>query len=168
MSVFKSCTWCHATQPLDDFYRKIGVADGRQSHCKACEKARDRTADKKVYHKKNRPARLAYLAEWRAKNPDKARACGRTYALASKYGITPDDYEAMVKAQDGRCATCRRLPQGHWKRLCVDHCHETLVIRGLLCSACNVALGALEDDTEVLAAAIAYLRKHEKNQERVG
>lgn len=39
----------------------------------------------------------------------------------------------------------------------VDHDHATDLIRGILCSRCNQALGLLDDDPERFAAAIAYL-----------
>lgn len=48
---------------------------------------------------------------------------------------TVDQYAAMMKAQDGRCAICRDAKN---YALRVDHCHETGVVRGLLCSRCNV------------------------------
>jgi hypothetical protein len=42
--------------------------------------------------------------------------------------------------------------------LAIDHDHVTGDIRGLLCHACNVALGLLNDDPELLEAAAGYLR----------
>jgi DNA-directed RNA polymerase subunit RPC12/RpoP len=73
--------------------------------------------------------------------------------LWSRYGIRLEQYEAMVVAQDGRCAICgSALEQLH-----VDHDHETGEIRGLLCSNCNVAISQLGDDVETMESAIAYL-----------
>lgn len=83
------------------------------------------------------------------------------------YGITPEEYDAMLAAQDGVCAICRRpestidyrskKPQ----RLAVDHCHVTKAIRGLLCANCNRGLGGLKHDQDVLRAAIRYLDRTE-------
>ncbi|MEU1964380.1 endonuclease domain-containing protein [Micromonospora sediminicola] len=40
----------------------------------------------------------------------------------------------LYPLQNGRCAAChRRAPQS------IDHCHDTYLVRGLLCSACNNA-----------------------------
>jgi hypothetical protein len=70
--------------------------------------------------------------------------------------LSPADYQIMMARQGGVCAICLRQPA---KRLCVDHCHATGKIRGLLCRACNGALGFLRDDENVAMAAATYLRK---------
>lgn len=69
-----------------------------------------------------------------------------------RYGIEREAYEAMLADQGGVCAIC-----GRDEKLVIDHDHETGEIRGLLCHRCNFALGAVEDDTAILANAIAYL-----------
>lgn len=63
----------------------------------------------------------------------------------------------MLASQDGACAICATRPTTN--RLVVDHDHETDVIRGLLCNACNVGIGYLGDDPERLRRAISYLRR---------
>lgn len=55
-----------------------------------------------------------------------------------------------------RCAICFEAPR-LGERLAVDHCHETGVVRGLLCRRCNTGIGLLRDDPMVLNAAVAYL-----------
>ncbi len=74
------------------------------------------------------------------------------------YGITEDDYGALLAAQEGKCAICARLfdqtrsgTKGH-----VDHSHATGKVRGLLCNRCNGKLGAIED-SDFHAKALAYL-----------
>jgi hypothetical protein len=62
--------------------------------------------------------------------------------LIKRYGITLENYEAMLEAQDGGCYICGNPPNA--KRLHVDHCHETGAVRGLLCAGCNRTLGWLE------------------------
>ncbi len=89
-------------------------------------------------------------ARWRA------RSAG--YNRQYLYGITPDEYQAMLAKQDDRCAICRAdVPggKGGWH---VDHCHETKRVRGLLCHCCNIMLGQAQDDPERLEAAARYLR----------
>jgi hypothetical protein len=68
--------------------------------------------------------------------------------------LTTAQYREMTVAQGHLCAVCRRPDR---RALSVDHCHETGRIRGLLCSACNLAIGLLRDDVGILEAAIAYL-----------
>lgn len=53
--------------------------------------------------------------------------------LQRKYGLTPDEYRALYKAQGGRCYVCR-VASGAAKRLGVDHDHLTGEVRGLVCT----------------------------------
>jgi hypothetical protein len=86
------------------------------------------------------------------------------YELKRNFGISADQYAAMMLAQDGKCAICksdeRSLIRGRLISLAVDHCHTTGKVRGLLCSACNPAIGAFRDRIDLLEAAIAYLKAH--------
>jgi hypothetical protein len=75
--------------------------------------------------------------------------------LKQVYGLSTADYNAMLRQQNGACAICRRTSA---ERLCVDHCHKTNRVRGLLCRKCNTGLGCYGDDPERIAAAIAYLQ----------
>jgi Recombination endonuclease VII len=91
-------------------------------------------------------------ARYQAQKHDSASPVRR--AQLKRYGITPAEYDALLAKQNGACAICRRRPKG---RLCVDHCHVTGMVRGLLCKECNGALGYLKDDQASLVAALAYL-----------
>jgi hypothetical protein len=82
------------------------------------------------------------------------------YTLKHKYGITREEYEIRNEVQGGRCAICKQKPVGDLK---VDHDHETLKVRGLLCNSCNVGIGCLGDDVDRLKAAIGYLASSVKN-----
>lgn len=72
-------------------------------------------------------------------------AQSRQYQYKTKYGLTTEDYETMLTEQDGKCFICfTDKPGGHRKNFCIDHDHETNVIRGLLCNRCNGILGWYE------------------------
>jgi hypothetical protein len=87
--------------------------------------------------------------------------------LKRYYGITPEDYYAMLSAQGGVCAICktdkpcarRHKIQGESEFFFIDHCHTTGKVRGLLCNACNRGLGILGDDPKRLIEAADYLRR---------
>jgi len=90
----------------------------------------------------------------------------RKYKLKGAYGITHADYEAMYKQQGGCCAICGDAKEpwepgsglkGRQRFLVVDHDHETLQVRALLCWNCNCGLGQFREDPAVMQAAIAYL-----------
>ena len=78
------------------------------------------------------------------------------YRLRHHYGITPDDYNKMLVAQNGVCAICKQPPRGKMKRLSVDHCHASKEVRGLLCVTCNRTVGYL-DNPEWTERALSYL-----------
>lgn len=63
------------------------------------------------------------------------------------------------KLNFGLCAICRR-PDPKEKSLCVDHDHNGLFLRDLLCVRCNVALGAIGDSPEIAKLMIAYIEHH--------
>lgn len=75
--------------------------------------------------------------------------------LLNKYGITVEAYEAMLLVQENRCAICRNVQTR--RRLNVDHCHQTGVVRGLLCDKCNKAIGLFGDSMELINRVIEYL-----------
>jgi Recombination endonuclease VII len=76
--------------------------------------------------------------------------------LMRAYGITPEQYDAMLKRQKGRCAICREKPR---YRLRIDHDHITKVVRRLLCIPCNLGLGCFKDRPALLRRAAKYLER---------
>jgi hypothetical protein len=85
--------------------------------------------------------------------------CARCHSLKRRYGITFDEYRALLEKQDYRCAICKtedmKTARTEW--FAVDHCHESGEVRGLLCNNCNRGIGLLQDSVEVLENAINYL-----------
>lgn len=77
--------------------------------------------------------------------------------LKRQYGISLQDYDNLLKRQNGNCAICGIPHSDPWNILHVDHDHETGDIRGLLCGTCNSALGLFCESVETMRAAIKYL-----------
>jgi len=77
--------------------------------------------------------------------------------LRDKYGITAEEYDAILSSQGGLCAICTR-PPGR-RRLSVDHDHETGRVRGILCPRCNSVLGMVADSSKILHSAAVYLER---------
>ena len=78
------------------------------------------------------------------------------------YGLTSDQYAALIASQTNSCAICR-LPFGETRPARVDHSHRTGKVRGLLCDLCNLGIGSLKENLDTLAAAGNYLRKWRKH-----
>ena len=144
----KTCTVCKTEKTLDNFYNYKASKDGKAYRCKSC----DDLARKK----------------WIKNNPEKSQRSTRGRNLKVKYGITIEDYEKLLKDQDGKCACCGAEENtslyGLNKTLsfAVDHCHKTNKVRGLLCNQCNRAIGMLGDTKEGVLKALEYLEKAEK------
>lgn len=120
----------------------------------------------------SRPGRLyAYCLACKAKYMRDRRAAGiaadpdydRRQNLRRKYGITPEEFDALLDVQGGRCAICGSdIPKHNGGRFVVDHDHETGAVRGLLCGPCNSGLGSFGDDPERLTKAVDYLRNQRR------
>jgi len=89
----------------------------------------------------------------------------RKNEIWAKYKLKWTDYLSMYDSQKGCCAICKcsihLTSQGSsfvkGKIACVDHCHDSLKIRGLLCASCNKGLGQFGDNPVALRNAIEYL-----------
>lgn len=154
----------------------------------------------KEWKLKNKEKRINYSKNWKKNNPEKVsiggkkwyqnhlderkqyrmankertkinqKKYGRNWKLKSKYGITLEQYNDLLKKQNGVCAICLSLETRTYKNknivvesLCVDHDHETGKIRGLLCHKCNSALGLFMESEESLEKAINYLKNGKSN-----
>lgn len=83
----------------------------------------------------------------------------RRCRFKKKYGITIEQWKAMLREQDGRCAVCRTSDPGP-RGFFVDHDHKAKKVRGLLCHRCNTGIGYLLDNPLVLRLAARYVEKH--------
>ena len=85
------------------------------------------------------------------------KACSAKRHRYRKYGdcVNGSILDLLVRAETG-CMICGEIKE----KMCVDHCHQTNVIRGILCNACNVGIGSFNDDTTLLSSSIKYLNDH--------
>ena len=125
----KVCSTCKEEKPLTEFYNK-------KYDCKVCSK--------KASH------------QWKKDNKERDRISRQKSKLKAKYGMTLEQYEAMVEEQKGVCYICKN--ENPTRKLNVDHCHKTGKIRRLLCDKCNMTLGLINDSQELLKQFIFYLK----------
>jgi len=84
-----------------------------------------------------------------------ADGSGRKHRLKNRYGITIEQWQDMWNKQGGKCALCLNPPA---KYLCVDHNHDTGIVRGLLCIRCNYVVGVIDEcGAEYLKRAEEYI-----------
>ena len=103
-----------------------------------------------------------YQLSWRKNNPEKVDAQNLRVRL-KRYGLTEEQFKRMEDEQNGNCKICGINKKDARKgELCVDHCHDTLKVRGLLCHVCNSALGLFKDDPELIKKAFKYVKNEGK------
>jgi hypothetical protein len=134
----KVCTKCKVEKDGEEFTSHKGHKDGLDSWCRECH------AEHARFRRTSAPGQKE-----------------KTYgdSIRRKFGITLNEYDRILKEQNGACAICKRVNPNGW-RLAVDHDHKTGKIRGLLCTRCNTALGTIEDSPERVFSLLAYLEKY--------
>jgi len=164
---------CQTVKSYSEFLRdknnRGGV--GNSAVCKRCNSLRNterqqNQPDKRRQQSRNwakrhpENGRKASRA-WKQRDPEGYKALQRKWSLA-EYGLTTQDYDRMLAAQQGSCAICREPPTGKRANqvLHVDHDHITGKVRALLCVSCNHGLGKMKDSPALLPRAAAYLEEH--------
>ncbi len=138
----KQCADCGKTKNLTEFYKRSNSLDGVQYQCKECQCKR-----RSKYYKPNEKIR-------------------------QKLKISNEVYEELMKHDS--CQICgtqlidmsenNRTKEKHGNKKCIDHCHKTKRIRGVLCTRCNTGLGLFKDNTKVMQIAIQYLEQSKQLQ----
>lgn len=142
-----------------DIYAKRGMATchpDRKDHagglCRPCYRAGERVT-KATCHPDRRMAAFGLCQDCYNELPEVKERNIKTRRLR-KYGLTEQQYEAIGEKQEWVCAIC-----GDDEPTAVDHCHDSGVVRGLLCHLCNIGLGHFRDSPERLRSAATYLEE---------
>jgi hypothetical protein len=102
-------------------------------------------------------SRKEYFMRYAKEHAEEARERNRLWQKTAKYGITIDQYNAMLESQDYKCAICHKdLVPG--TKTHIDHSHTPFRIRGILCNKCNMGIGLFEDNATFLLSAVVYLQ----------
>lgn len=109
---------------------------------------------KKDLYQTNPGPMICRARQWAIDHPKETKAKQRAAQLKSRYGIVEADYQKMFDDQRGLCKICHNTDS---QKLSIDHCHYSGKVRGLLCAACNKAIGLMKDSPERLRAAADYL-----------
>lgn len=154
----KYCKKCNKEKPLEEFGIDRSEKDGHRYSCKNCLNKRQReyaNNNKEVIKLRNKAKsekrRLYY-------NSQKGVESSRRAHLKRKFNLTLEDYKLLSEKQGDVCAICGSPEMNNKNKvLCVDHCHNTGKIRGLLCGKCNAGIGHFMDDIKIIEKSIKYL-----------
>jgi hypothetical protein len=102
-----------------------------------------------------------------ASGASRCRACIAVQRRQAIYGITPEQQEALLIVQGGKCAICGRDQK--MRALAVEHGHKDNIVRGFACKSCNHdVLGSLYDDPAMALRALIYLINPPARQVGIG
>lgn len=134
----RPCKTCGLEFNSTDFYTS---PKSQKQYCKKCWG---------VYHR-------AWSAKKKVSDPDYDKVKARRHRWKS-IGVTEEQYAKLISECDGVCSICGSKEGAEDGRiLCVDHCHESGNVRGILCRSCNLMIANAKDSPDILEKAAAYL-----------
>ena len=83
-------------------------------------------------------------------------------AIGISYNKMSSKDKALLRDEIGKCQLCDNV-----ERLVIDHCHETGLVRGVLCGSCNLKIGWVEGlNHHWVSLAAGYLQVDRKPYEQ--
>ena len=167
----RECKKCKTKKDLSSFPKEKGHYRHACKECRNEDKRKKYKTRKEIINEQNKKSyykhkeeRLKKYRENYANDPEFYRNKAKQWRknnfkayksrqLKNSVGISFELYEKLLTDQKNKCRICTRKV----KVLCVDHCHSTGKIRGLLCGNCNLGLGNFKDNKLRLKNAIKYL-----------
>lgn len=155
------CTDCKERKPVIEFpehTNKRKLDDGsvveykvRRKKCHSCLTKQTLAA---------RDKRFKTPEELRLYRLKVVRKCN----LKRLYGLTEEDFESILEAQNHKCKICNidicRNAKIRNQKTCIDHCHTSGKVRGVLCHKCNICLGLMDDDPARVETMLNYLKNN--------
>ncbi len=173
----KNCKKCLLDKPIKHFHRCKKAKYGRLHTCRACEYEMRKKREKEngLYEERKRKNKIRYNSDpnyrmrnrmsairysTSTENTKKIRKQKQTRELKTNYNVEYTWYRQRLEDLNGTCELCKTNTYSitHKKALHLDHCHKTGKIRGFLCNNCNMALGLLKDDVEIIFRAAKYVK----------
>lgn len=150
---YKTCSKCRLSKPVSMFNLRKDRASGTHSWCKRCEATKNKTYRQTPKGKQVR--RNSYVRHEQGRQ--RSRVGMVDWSRLARNGFSKEVHQLALSIQQNKCAICKKELLTR-KDTCADHDHRTTTARGILCRRCNVGLGSFQDSTDLLEAAIAYLR----------
>lgn len=161
--LLRTCKKCLVEKELNlnNFHKHAKCKEGFNTICKECKNKNNKEYyenNKEIIYEKAKQHRKKLHVRLKVKERSKFNTIKR------KYGLSKEEYLQLIDKQDNCCAICRdeftetNLP-------CVDHItvNGKVIVRGILCYLCNLALGYLKEDVEIVRTACSYMEYHSEN-----
>lgn len=151
----KYCPGCKETHSLENFHKSKSRPDGLTSWCKTCVKNNGAK-----WRKNNKERKNEYAKEYYQENKDRMNV----RRIERLYGLSPEEHQRMKDEQGNLCKLCNQpetgtnAMNGKIQELCIDHCHDTGKVRGLLCRRCNHLIAALGDTEQSIERVFHYMK----------
>ena len=153
---------------IDEYTDRDDLTPTQKWYRRHPEKAKEvaQLAAKKAWANKTPTERQKKNQEERERWAEMPLERKKNNRLLSRYGLTYEEFIARLEAQDSLCLLCDReiytdlTSKSTHDKACVDHCHETGKVRGILCNHCNRALGLVHDNVYVLEKMVKYLKEN--------
>lgn len=172
------CKDCNKTKKREQYSMspekyKTASSKYRDSHPGSNKQYREANKEKEKirsirYYNNNKEKEKKRHADWRDRNPEWSanhharHPEKRKENKLRKYNLTLAEYYELLEKQNGKCVICETSGDSKNTFPCVDHCHDSGMVRGLLCKYCNASLGLMRDDPQLLENAAEYLYKFKK------
>jgi len=120
----------------------------------------------KAWRDANPERHKANVIAWQAANPEKVKVYVKT-GKVRKYGLTLEQFDEFIRACGGRCPLCNvEFVASSRSRecACIDHCHKSGKVRGVICKRCNIGIGHARENPEILKAWLSYITSHASSQ----
>ena len=148
------CTRCGETKSIALFSKDSRRKQGHGIWCKDCV-----TSYRKQHYLDNKSKINAQSKAYHESHKEETSARGKRRRF-TQYGLTKEDFVSLLETQNYKCAVCEDGLSLEGKSTHIDHNHKTGEVRGILCPSCNLGIGKLKDNPDILDAAAAYLRKN--------
>lgn len=177
----KRCSRCGLTKPTVEFDRDKNHSDGLVSRCISCRRAAVRARQNTNAAKYDREGpenksekkcsgcdTVLATSEFSVSRGthdgyrSNCKRCDSDREYIRLYGMTLAEKEERIIAQGHKCAIRGCDQHITISTGCIDHCHKTGLIRGIICQPHNRGIGILGDTAAGVMAAHDYLKEFEQ------